>query len=61
MLLCATGDDGKIEPLDVPQGSSIGDKAFFEEYESGKPDEELKPKKKIWEKLQVYKYIVNLL
>ena len=53
MLLCATGEDGKTEPLAPPEGSIPGDKAFFEQFEKGTPDEELKPKKKIWEKLQV--------
>uniref|UniRef100_A0A8W8JHR1 Uncharacterized protein n=2 Tax=Magallana TaxID=2171616 RepID=A0A8W8JHR1_MAGGI len=36
-----------------PQGSTPGDRVMFEGHEQGKPEEELKPKKKIWEKLQV--------
>jgi tyrosyl-tRNA synthetase len=39
--------------LDPPTGSVAGDEAFFEGYETGKPDETLNPKKKIWKKLQV--------
>ena len=42
-----------MEPLDPPEGSSIGERVFVEGYEKGTPDEELKPKKKVWEKLQV--------
>jgi len=54
MVLCASIDDPRqVEPLDPPAGSVAGDKAFFEGYETGQPDEILNPKKKIWEKLQV--------
>ncbi|KAL4629487.1 Tyrosine-tRNA ligase, cytoplasmic [Arapaima gigas] len=55
MLLCASveGDPRKVEPLDPPEGSAPGDRVFVEGYEAGKPDEELKPKKKVFEKLQV--------
>ncbi|XP_067267731.1 tyrosine--tRNA ligase, cytoplasmic [Chanodichthys erythropterus] len=55
MLLCASieGDPRKVEPLDPPEGSAPGDRVFVEGYESGKPDDELKPKKKVFEKLQV--------
>ena len=42
-----------LEPLDPPEGSAPGDRIFFEGSESGKPDEQLNPKKKVWEKLQV--------
>ena len=42
-----------VEPLNPPEGCKPGDKVFVEGYDSGKPDDELKPKKKIWEKLQV--------
>ena len=42
-----------VEPLTPPEGCKPGDKVFVEGYNSGKPDDELKPKKKIWEKLQV--------
>ena len=44
-----------VEPLDVPEGSVLGERVFFESFEKGEPDEELKPKKKVWEKLQVIK------
>lgn len=66
-LLCTTletvnvtfySDDPKaVEPLDPPEGSAPGERVFFEDHESGKPDDELKPKKKVWEKLQVRTYI----
>ncbi|XP_034016375.1 tyrosine--tRNA ligase, cytoplasmic [Thalassophryne amazonica] len=55
MLLCASieGDPRRVEPLDPPEGSSPGDRVFVAGYETGKPDEKLNPKKKVWEKLQV--------
>uniref|UniRef100_A0A8B9LNF8 Tyrosine--tRNA ligase n=1 Tax=Astyanax mexicanus TaxID=7994 RepID=A0A8B9LNF8_ASTMX len=55
MLLCASveGEPRKVEPLDPPEGSAPGDRVFVEGFESGKPDDELKPKKKVFEKLQV--------
>uniref|UniRef100_A0A3Q1HJH3 Tyrosine--tRNA ligase n=1 Tax=Anabas testudineus TaxID=64144 RepID=A0A3Q1HJH3_ANATE len=55
MLLCASveGDPRRVEPLDPPEGSSPGERVFVEGYETGKPDERLNPKKKVWEKLQV--------
>ncbi|XP_030644899.1 tyrosine--tRNA ligase, cytoplasmic [Chanos chanos] len=55
MLLCASveGEPRKVEPLDPPEGSSPGERVFIEGYESGKPDDELKPKKKVFEKIQV--------
>nr|XP_003228788.1 PREDICTED: tyrosine--tRNA ligase, cytoplasmic [Anolis carolinensis]XP_008120741.1 PREDICTED: tyrosine--tRNA ligase, cytoplasmic [Anolis carolinensis] len=54
MLLCAasTGEPCQIEPLDPPAGSCPGERVFVEGYESGQADEELKPKKKVFEKLQ---------
>ncbi|KAJ8273091.1 hypothetical protein GJAV_G00097300 [Gymnothorax javanicus] len=61
MLLCASveGDPKMVEPLDPPEGSSPGERVFFEGYETGKPDDELKPKKKVFEKLQVDMKISN--
>ncbi|KAI1901815.1 hypothetical protein AGOR_G00038280 [Albula goreensis] len=55
MLLCASveGEPRRVEPLDPPEGSSPGERVFIEGYEAGKPDDELKPKKKVFEKLQV--------
>lgn len=47
------GEPRKVEPLDPPEGSLPGDRVFVEGYESGKPDDRLNPKKKVWEKLQV--------
>lgn len=54
MLLCASvdGENRQVEPLDPPEGSAPGERVFVEGYESGQPDEELKPKKKVFEKLQ---------
>ncbi|KAK3098691.1 hypothetical protein FSP39_022087 [Pinctada imbricata] len=53
MLMCASVDDPRaVEPLDPPEGSVPGERVVFEGYESGKPDEQLNPKKKVWEKLQ---------
>uniref|UniRef100_A0A667X9P2 Tyrosine--tRNA ligase n=1 Tax=Myripristis murdjan TaxID=586833 RepID=A0A667X9P2_9TELE len=55
MLLCASvdGEPRRVEPLDPPEGSSPGEQVFVEGYETGKPDDKLNPKKKVWEKLQV--------
>uniref|UniRef100_A0A8C6SMQ5 Tyrosine--tRNA ligase, cytoplasmic n=1 Tax=Neogobius melanostomus TaxID=47308 RepID=A0A8C6SMQ5_9GOBI len=55
MLLCASieGEPRQVEPLDPPEDSSPGERVFVEGYETGKPDERLNPKKKVWEKLQV--------
>ena len=46
-------DPRRVEPLSPPEGSVPGQRVFIEGYHSGKPDEELKPKKKVFEKLQV--------
>ncbi|XP_028452408.1 tyrosine--tRNA ligase, cytoplasmic isoform X1 [Perca flavescens] len=55
MLLCASieGEPRRVEPLDPPEGSSPGERVFVEGYETGKPDDKLNPKKKVWEKVQV--------
>ncbi|KAK2504906.1 hypothetical protein MC885_016773 [Smutsia gigantea] len=54
MLLCASieGTSHKVEPLDPPVGSAPGERVFVKGYEKGQPDDELKPKKKVFEKLQ---------
>ncbi|XP_020029563.1 tyrosine--tRNA ligase, cytoplasmic [Castor canadensis] len=54
MLLCASreGVSRQVEPLDPPSGSAPGERVFVKGYEKGQPDEELKPKKKVFEKLQ---------
>lgn len=46
------GVSRKVEPLDPPAGSAPGERVFVKGYERGQPDEELKPKKKVFEKLQ---------
>lgn len=53
MLLCASRlEPRQVEPLDPPPDSSPGDRVFIEGYEEDKPEDQLNPKKKIWEKLQ---------
>lgn len=47
MIMCASTPE-KVEILDVPQGSNIGDRVYAEGY-SGTPDAMLNPKKKVWE------------
>ncbi|XP_022104423.1 tyrosine--tRNA ligase, cytoplasmic-like [Acanthaster planci] len=54
MVMCGCREDPKqIEPLCPPEGSVPGQRVFIQGYESGKPDDELKPKKKVFEKIQV--------
>lgn len=52
-LISSEGDPRRVEPLDPPEGSSPGERVFVEGYETGKADDKLNPKKKVWEKLQV--------
>ncbi|XP_056651277.1 tyrosine--tRNA ligase, cytoplasmic [Monodelphis domestica] len=54
MLLCASmeGANRQVELLDPPSGSAPGERVFVEGYDKGQPDDELKPKKKVFEKLQ---------
>jgi len=55
MVLCASVDNGdskSVEPLVAPEGSVAGDKVHVDGFE-GKPDEQLNPKKKVWDKLAV--------
>ncbi|XP_059166403.1 tyrosine--tRNA ligase, cytoplasmic-like [Physella acuta] len=53
MLMCASIEDPRqVEPLIPPEGSAPGDRVFIEGYNSIKPDDQLNPKKKVWEKLQ---------
>lgn len=53
MLMCASlAEPRTVEPLDPPAGSAPGERVFIEGYDTGKPDDELKPKKKVWEQLQ---------
>ena len=55
MVLCASvdGDPKQVEPLIAPEGSEAGQKVHVEGYEGKEPDEQLNPKKKVWEKLAV--------
>ncbi|XP_072274125.1 tyrosine--tRNA ligase, cytoplasmic [Pyxicephalus adspersus] len=54
MLLCASidGDTKQVEPLDPPADCAPGERVYIEGYENGEPEAELKPKKKVFEKLQ---------
>jgi len=52
-LSSSEGEPRRVEPLDPPEGSSPGERVFVEGYETGKPDDRLNPKKKVWEKVQV--------
>ncbi|CAH2222234.1 tyrosine--tRNA ligase, cytoplasmic [Pelobates cultripes] len=55
MLMCASmeGENKQVEPLDPPAESAPGERVFVEGHEQGQPEPELKPKKKVFEKLQV--------
>lgn len=55
MVLCASAEEPRrAEPLKPPGASKPGDRVYVEGYEDGTvlPDDQLNPKKKIWEKLQ---------
>lgn len=52
-FLCSLGEPQQVEPLDPPAGCCAGERVYVEGYEDGEPDDELKPKKKVFEKLQV--------
>lgn len=49
----------QVEPLRPPADSMPGDKIVIEGYENGVADDVLNPKKKVWEKLQVYLKIIT--
>ncbi|KAI9337989.1 tRNA synthetases class I, catalytic domain-containing protein [Obelidium mucronatum] len=52
MVLCASNaDHTKVEFLIPPAGSVPGDRVYFEGHE-GTPEEQLNPKKKVWETVQ---------
>ncbi|KAH8408373.1 hypothetical protein KR215_004526 [Drosophila sulfurigaster] len=53
MVLCTSNADHTVvEPIVVPSKAAAGSRLAFEGY-SGTPDEQLNPKKKVWEKLSV--------
>ncbi|XP_011203673.2 tyrosine--tRNA ligase, cytoplasmic [Bactrocera dorsalis] len=53
MVLCTSNADHTVvEPIIVPASATPGSRLAFEGY-SGTPDEQLNPKKKVWEKLSV--------
>jgi methionine--tRNA ligase beta chain len=52
MVLAASDPEHtKVELLDPPHGSQIGERVFVEGY-TGEPDEQLNPKHKVWETVQ---------
>jgi len=52
MVIAASNDDkSKTEILDPPQNAKVGERIMFEGF-TGEPDQELNPKKKIWETIQ---------
>lgn len=48
------GENKQVEPLDPPAECAPGERVYIEGYENGEPEAELKPKKKVFEKLQVF-------
>ena len=48
-----------MEPLNPPKGSAPGDKVFIEGYNTGEPDAQLNPKKKVWDKIQVSQKVLG--
>lgn len=53
MILCASREEPReVEPLCPPENSKPGDRVSVEGYENSQPDDQLNPKKKVWETLQ---------
>jgi len=50
MIMCASSPE-KVEILQVPTGSVIGERVTCEGF-PGEPDSQLNPKKKVWEQIQ---------
>lgn len=50
MIMCASSPE-KVEILQVPAGSVIGERVICEGF-PGEPDTQLNPKKKVWEQIQ---------
>lgn len=53
VLCCKIEEEEKLETLAPPADAAPGERILIENYEDGKPDEVLNPKKKVWEKLSV--------
>lgn len=51
MVMCASTPE-KVELLGTPEGAKPGDRVVFDNY-PGEPDDQLNPKKKIWEQVSV--------
>lgn len=43
----------QVQALIPPENAVPGERVYFENFEDGKSDDILNPKKKVWEKLQV--------
>lgn len=52
MIVFFRDDPKQVETLIPPENAVPGERVFVENYEDGKPDDVLNPKKKVWEKLQ---------
>ncbi|KAI3430770.1 hypothetical protein D9Q98_009182 [Chlorella vulgaris] len=53
MVLAATAPDGsKVELVEPPAGAAIGERLSVEGFDCSQPDEQLNPKKKVWEAVQ---------
>lgn len=50
MIMCGSSPE-KVEIIDPPSGAAIGDRVVVDGYPGG-PDEQLNPKKKVWEQIQ---------
>lgn len=50
---CCRDDPKQVETLIPPTDAKPGERIVIENFEDGKPDDILNPKKKVWEKLQV--------
>ena len=50
MIMCASTPE-KVEILSVPEGAQPGDRVFAEGFAADRFDEQLNPKKKVWEQV----------
>jgi len=47
-----------VELLDPPASSVVGQKVFIDGFKDVKPDDELNPKKKVWDTLKVCNTVI---
>jgi len=52
VLAASNADRTQVELVEPPAGAIPGERIHFNEDHVGKPDEQLNPKKKVWEKVQ---------